>query len=94
MVANFEEFVARMHQHAAAFQPPVWFTRPHHPREIVGIPKTPETYGIIHMEIENSANVLFQGEKAEAIDFQECWWGYYVVEIIGLFEELHCEELL
>lgn len=86
MVANFGEFVAKMHQHAAAFQPPTWFTRPYHPREIKGIPKTPENYGIIHREIENSANVLFQGERAGAIDFQECWRGYYVVEIAGLLE--------
>lgn len=86
MVANFGEFIAKMHQHAATFQPPVWFTRPHHPRKIEGIPKTPENYGVIHREIENSANVLFQGEKAGAIDFQECWWGYYVIEIVGLLE--------
>ncbi len=86
MVANFGEFVAKMHKHAATFEPPTWFTRPHHPREIEGIPKTPENYGVIHREIENAANVLFQGERAGAIDFQECWWGYYVAEIIGLLE--------
>ena len=68
------------------FNPPTWFTRPHHPREIEGIPKTSENYGVIHREIENSANVLFQEEKAGVIDFQECWWGYYVVEIVGLLE--------
>lgn len=24
--------------------------------------------------------------KSRAIDFQECWWGYYIVEIVGLLE--------
>ena len=86
MIANFGEFVAKMHQHAAAFEPPEWFTRPHHPQKVPGLLKTSETYGILHSDLQNAANVLFQGEKAGAIDFHGCWWGYYVVEIVGLLE--------
>ena len=41
----------------------------------------PEVYGLIHADVSVGANVLFSGDEARAIDFDDCALGYWMFDL-------------
>ena len=52
--------------------------------------KGADVYGLIHADLGLDANVLFQGEEARAIDFDDSGFGYYMYDLSLALE--HCQE--
>jgi Ser/Thr protein kinase RdoA (MazF antagonist) len=41
----------------------------------------PEAFGLIHADVSVGANVLFGGDEARAIDFDDCAFGYWMFDL-------------
>jgi Ser/Thr protein kinase RdoA (MazF antagonist) len=52
--------------------------------------KAPDVYGLIHADLGLDANVLFRGGEAQAIDFDDSGFGYYLYDLSLALE--HCQE--
>jgi Ser/Thr protein kinase RdoA (MazF antagonist) len=56
--------------------------------------KNPQVYGLIHADLGMDANLLFQGGKARAIDFDDSGFGYYAYDLSLALEHVQEHESL
>jgi len=86
------EWDGQMHEHytniavngSAVVTPQMWDIFVHTRRKVEppmnGLGKSPQVYGLIHNDIYQK-NMLFVGDSVRVLDFDNCGWGHYLLDI-------------